>query len=375
MAQREAPSNPQFQLTSAEFQGKTGSFAAGRTSAEKVLTLPNLTPLVRAQAEALIGDLYAAGPKRDYKRSLEQHLKSVKTAEELTSSKQPATRRAAKQVLLEAYLGIANDIAWGFFQQKEIAVPRWLQKAEEVAKDLQTTEGFDAEPTLNVARQALAACAGTQGLLDPTEYTKSALATGKKLVSETKDPWRQQRIQWEVAHAMYDSLQADQARGIKGFSLANSALVVKYLEQGAGVREQTEVDAFMLGRLYYRIGAIFAIDRTDHKTAVYWYAKAVPLINDPLPDSNPSDWARHGETFVSIGLSYWETGRQDRAIQLTESGVDWMQRALKEKAIGEQSLAVPYANLASMHKARGNTMESREFEALAGKLEAQNKKR
>jgi len=375
IAQREAPSNPQYQLTLAEFQGRTGSFAAARTAAEKVLTMPNLTPLVRAQAEALIGDLYAAGPKRDYKRSLEQHLKSVKSAEALTSSKQPATRRAAKQVLLEAYLGIANDIAWGFFQQKEVAVPRWLQKAEEVAKDLQTNEGADAEPTLNIARQALAACAGTQGLLDPTDWTKSALATGKKLVSETKDPWRQHRIQWEVAQAMYDSLQADQARGIKGFSLANSALVVKYLEEGAGVREQTEVDAFMLGRLYYRIGAIFAIDKADHKTATYWYAKAVPLINDPLPDSNPSDWARHGETFVSIGLSYWEVGRQDRAIQLTESGVDWMQRALKEKAISEQSLAVPYSNLAAMHKARGNTMESREFEALAGKLEAQNKKR
>jgi hypothetical protein len=375
IAQREAPSNPQYQLTLAELQGKTGSFAASRASAEKVLTLPNLTPLVRAQAEALIGDLYAAGPKRDYKRSLEQHLKAVKMAEELTSSKLPATRRAAKQVLLEAYLGVANDIAWGFYQQKEVAVPRWLQKAEEVAKDLQTNEGADTEPTLNVARQALAACAGTQGLLDPTDWTKSALATGKKLVSETKDPWRQHRIEWEVAQAMYDSLQADQARGIKGYLLANSALVVKYLEEGAGVREQTEVDAFMLGRLYYRIGAIFAIDKTDHKTAVYWYAKAVPLINDPLPDANPSDWARHGETFVSIGLSYWETGRQDRAIQLTESGVEWMQRALKEKAIGEQSLAVPYANLASMHKARGNTLESREFEALAGKLEAQNKKR
>lgn len=375
LAQREAPSNPQYQLTSAEFQGKTGSFAAARTAAEKVLTLPNLTPLMRAQAEALVGDLYAAGPKRDYKRAMEQHLKSVKTAEPLASSKQPTTRRAAKQVLLEAYLGVANDIAWGFFQQKEVAVPRWLQKAEEVAADLQSNEDCDAEPTLNVARQALAACAGTQGLLDPAVWTKSALTTGKKLVAATKDPWRQHRIQWEVAQAMYDSLQADQARGIKGFSLANSALVVKYLEEGAGVREQTEVDAFMLGRLYYRIGAIFAIDKTDHKTAVYWYAKAVPLINEPLPDANPSDWARHGETFVSIGLSYWETGRQDRAIKLTEQGVDWMQRALKEKAIGEQSLAVPYANLASMHKARGNTMESREFEALAGKLEAQNKKR
>jgi hypothetical protein len=374
-AQREAPSNAQYQLTSAEFQGKTGSYADARSAAEKVLKLPNLTPLVRTQAEALVGDLYAAGPKRDYKRSLEQHLKAVKSADALTSSKTPATRRAAKQVLLEAYLGIANDIAWGFFQQKDVAVPRWLQKAEDIAKDLQTNEGADAESTLTVARQALAACAGTQGLLDPTDWSKSALLTGKKLITNSKDPWRQHRIQWEVAQAMYDSLQADQARGVSGFSLANSALVVKYLEQGAGVREQTEVDAFMLGRLYYRIGAIFAIDKTDHKSAVYWYAKAVPLINEPLQDSNPSDWARHGETFVSIGLSYWEAGRQDRAIQLTEQGVDWMQRALKEKAIGEQSLAVPYSNLASMHKARGNATESRDYEALAGKLEKQNKKR
>jgi hypothetical protein len=374
-AQREAPSNAQYQLTSAEFQGKTGSYIEARATIEKILQLPNLTPLVRAQAEALAGDLYAAGPKRDYKRSLEQHLRAVKSAEALASSKQIATRRAAKQVLLEAYLGVANDIAWGFFQQKEVAVPRWLQKAEDVAKDLQTNEGADAEATLTVARQALAACAGTQGLLDPTDWSKSALTTGKQLIAASKDPWRQQRIQWEIAQAMYDSLQADQARGVKGYSLANSALVVKYLEAGAGVREQTEIDAFMLGRLYYRIGAIFAIDKTDHKTATYWYAKAIPLINEPLPDANPSDWARHGETFVSIGLSYWQVGREDRAIQLTETGVDWMQRALKERAIGEESLAVPYSNLAAMHKARGNTTQSHEFEALAGKLDKQNKKR
>ncbi len=373
-AQREAPSNPQYQLTSAEFQGKTGSYAAARETADNVLKSPNLAPLVRAQAELLVGDLNAAGPKRDYKRAMEYHLKAIKSAEPLAETKQPKTRRAAKQVLLEANLGVANDIAWGFYQQKETAVPRWLEKATDIAKDLQTNEGTDAEPTLTVARQALAACAGTQGLLDPLNWTKSALTNGKQLITASKDPWRQHRLQWEIAQAMYDSLQADQARGIKSFSMSNSAMVVKYLEEGAGFREQTEIDAFMLGRLYYRIGAIFAIDMTDHKSAVYWYTKAIPLINEPLPDANPSDWARHGETFVSIGLSYWETGSQDRAIQLTEQGVTWMQRALKEKAIGEQSLAVPYSNLASMHKARGNTLESREFESLAGKLE-QNKKR
>ncbi len=63
IAQREAPSNPQYQLTSAEFQGRTGALPRRVPPPKKVLTMPNLTPLVRAQAEALIGDLYAAGPR------------------------------------------------------------------------------------------------------------------------------------------------------------------------------------------------------------------------------------------------------------------------------------------------------------------------
>ncbi len=56
-----------------------------------------MTPLVRAQTEALIGDLYAAGPKRDYKRSLEQHLKSWKSAEafDLVQATNDAPRRQA----------------------------------------------------------------------------------------------------------------------------------------------------------------------------------------------------------------------------------------------------------------------------------------
>ncbi len=125
----------------------------------------------------------------------------------------------------------------------------------------------------------------------------------------------------------------------------------------------------MLGRLYYRVGAIFAIEKQDHRTAVYWYDKAVPLLEYPMTDTTPGEWARQGETMVSMGLSFWEIGRRPEGVKLTENGVSWMVKAVQARAISEKSLSIPYGNLANMHRSLGNSDESRSFSNLANKID------
>jgi len=362
------PNNLRWPLVQADLLRQSDQVPAARELLATILAKPNLTPILKAQAECLLGDALACGPRRDYAQAIEHHLAALKLAEPLIGSSNLKLRRDAKRVLLDANLAVANDIAWGEWQQKQTAVPRWLERGLAVARDLIAKEEADDEALFAVYRQALAACAGTQGQLDPTDYAKQALATSKKLITVADDPWRRQRLEWELGQALYDALQADQARGLQGHALANSALVVKYLENGAAFREQTALDAFLLGRLYYRVGAIFALEKQDHRTAAHWYDKAAPLLANPLPEATPGDWGRHGETLVSIGLSYWETERSAEAIKLTERGIEWMVRAVKANGQGTESLAVPYGNLAQMHRALGNNEQSLSYQELAGRV-------
>ncbi|MDX1961911.1 MAG: hypothetical protein SFX18_02080 [Pirellulales bacterium] len=374
-ARKSEPNEPRWMVTQAEVWLSTGSEAQALQTLKNVLQMPDLSPDIQAAAEYHLGEAYTLGEARDYTLALEHHLRAIKLAEAHITAANPKLRRTMKQILLNANLATANDIAWGNFQNKEFAVTKWLERSTAVANNLIKEEGWDAYPRLAVARQALAACAGTQGTVDPTPWTKSALATSKQLLADTNDPWRKRQIDWELGHALYDALQADQARGVQSHALANSALVVKYLEEGSQTREQSDHDDFVLGRLYFRIGAIFALDKADHRTAAYWYDKSLPLLERAAINAQPADWGRQGETLVSIGLSYWEIGRQPEAVRLTEQGIDWMVKAVHAHALPESALGVPYGNLASMHQTMGNADKARDYEELTKSVRGESMRR
>ena len=65
---------------------------------------------------------------------------------------------------------------------------------------------------------------------------------------------------------------------------------------------------FILGRLYYRLGAVYAIGRQDHQGAVNWYDKGVMLLENPAPAMAMTNPGKHGEMFTSMAVSYWGAG-------------------------------------------------------------------
>ncbi|MDZ4821384.1 MAG: hypothetical protein SGJ20_20675 [Planctomycetota bacterium] len=364
-----SPENSLFLITKARILSDSGDFTEGGRISAGLLPSARLPPVIKAQAHCLTGDILANGPDRNVQKALEHHLAAIKLAQPLLTSDSGSIRRMAKLVTVEANLGAANDIAWGHWQQKEKVVPKWIIQAHVMAEDLIENEHYDEALHLRVVRRALAASAGTQGQIDPVEWTKEALATGRSLIEQTDDSWRRYRLEWETGLALYDSLQADQARGYHEHALTNSALVVKYLTSAAEHRQQTPHENYLLGRLNFRVGAIHAVDKGDHQTASIWYAKAVPLLERPLPATAVADIGQLGETFVSIGISYWQIGRKDEAIRLTQYGVDLVSQAVKQRMIGKDALVVPYSNLAFMHHALGNAELAAGFEAMATRVD------
>ena len=76
---------------------------------------------------------------------------------------------------------------------------------------------------------------------------------------------------------------------------------------------------------------------------------------------------RLGETFVSMGISYWETGQKPNAVKLTEQGVGLMEKAAAGGGLAASALDVPYNNLATMHRQLGQ-------DALAEQVPAEGRR-
>jgi hypothetical protein len=76
-----------------------------------------------------------------------------------------------------------------------------------------------------------------------------------------------------------------------------------------------------------------------------------------------------------MAVSYWEQENRREALRLTSQGVKLMEQALNEGTLEAHSLAIPCANLASMHEALGEYDAAKKYSERAGRYEAEAKKK
>ena len=195
---------------------------------------------------------------------------------------------AAKEVMLDAHLGAAHDIAWGTWREKEKAVPVWLDKAQGLADDLIKSEAGGKEFRFRVAKRALAVCVGLRGKLDPIPWITQAQDAGKGLIAATADPVCKSHLQWDLGMALYNAMQVCQARDDGGGAPLRP---VGGRVTGEGQPAAHPADnAYLLGRLYFHLGAIHALGDKNHRLAAGWFDKALPLLEKTPPDKSPT-WA------------------------------------------------------------------------------------
>jgi tetratricopeptide (TPR) repeat protein len=356
-AVRLEPDNAQYRVTRAQVLGQQGQFSAATQEAEKALAASDKRPHIKARALCLLGDLYGSGRRPDYKQAMTYHSEALKAADALSSNPHPAVRIAAKEVLVDAHLGAAHDIAWGSWDRKETAVPRWLEKAASLADDLVEKEGATPERRFRVAVRALAALVGLQGHVEPTPWAERTVRSADELLTTSTDPGRTQQLQWDLGMALYDAVQIYQMRGEYDLALKYGQKAIAYLEQGTSAKPDN-ADSYLLGRLYFRVGAIYAVGQRSPKTAVTWYDKAVAIFQRLAEDVNPGEFGRLGETYVSMGVSYWEIGQREKAIELTQRGTGLIEKMVDSGTLEASALEIPYTNLATMRRQMGQNREA-----------------
>ena len=367
------PANVQYQVTLAEALGQLGEVADGIVQAQAALKNSQQRPHVQARALCLLGDLISSGPNPDYSKAIEYHTQAIQTADPLAVNRHPAIRLAAKEVLIDAHLGAAHDIAWGSWNEQKLAVSRWLDRAAAFAEEYIENDGGSVEQRFRVAHRALAASIGLKGTLDPTEWADAALRSGQELIAATTDDARQQQIKWQLGLALYDAVQICQMRSEHDLAFRYGQQAVQYLEQGIVGKTDPEQN-YLLGRLYFRLGAIQAVGEGNHQVAINWFDKASVLLEQATVQIAPQEAGRLGDTFISMGVSYWEVGQHQRALTLTERGVGLVELGVDSGSLDQSALEVPYSNLAVMHRRLGQNNEADRYRDQASRLKKSAKR-
>lgn len=354
------PKDAQYRVTRAQIFGQLGRFAEAMRDAEKSAATAGDRLHVKARAQCLQGDLMSSGPKPDYRQAIQYHMQAIKTAQGLVSDTHPAIRLPAKEVLIDAHLGAAHDIAWGEWNQKQTAVPVWLKKAAAFADEMIQNDHGTNEHRFRVATRALAACVGAQGKLDPGEWADLAIKNGEEMASAAGQPGYKKQVQGELGIALYDAVQVYQMRGEREQAVRYGRQAVKYLEPQS--TEGSIASIYLLGRLYFRLGSTYAVgDKKDHAAAIAWFDRASPVLKQAAPQVAPQELGRLGETFVSMGVSYWEAGQHEAAVRLTQDGVGLMEQAVKVGMLPASTLDIPYTNLATMHRHLGKDDQAEKY--------------
>jgi tetratricopeptide (TPR) repeat protein len=188
---------------------------------------------------------------------------------------------------------------------------------------------------------------------------------GRQLIADAQDPAYRSYLEWQLGTCLVHAAQVEYAHGHydQALRLANNADAL--IVAAAKGRRQASKTPHYLGRLHFLIGSVYAVHKRDHGTAVRWYEKAIPNLKQPTATAFSDEQGLIGEKLVAIGVSLWETGRRESAVALTEEGADLIQKAVSEGTMTKEALAVPFENLAEMHRALGNAEQAEQMASKA----------
>lgn len=363
--------NPRYRLLRAELRSRLGQHTSALHDA-RFLAAQKHSDVVRAEAAIVLGDLLANGPKRDYPRAMEQHLAAIKLVAPLVASESDAERARARELLIRAHLAVAKDVTHGEWSGKNESAPEWLKVAKELTDQYLTEDNGDAVTRLQLLQQALACYVGMRGVVDPADVAQESQEFGEQLLSTAKDDLRRREIIWLMADALVETVQIEQMRGQPEKVVEYTAQAEQLLEQ-LNKNDDSKRKNDVLGRLYFLTGTTFAVHSGEHREAIHWYERCLPHLAKIRPPNGSLDLVRHGQRFISIGVSYWEVGNKAEAIRLTESGLRIMTTAIETGKLDAAPLTVPYGNLAAMYRSVGRESDAQRLADRATRVESEGR--
>ena len=358
------PENEAYRLRWARALDGAGQYEQAVLETRKILDSESAPPIVRAQALHQMGRLASQGDAKVADKAIGFHTMAIEVADKLATSDDLRERRAALEVLLDAHLAVAREVARRDYENKVEIVSQWIARASGLAEEMIANEGGKLELRLRVAEQSLGALASLKPTKDPEPWIKEVQETADAMLETSDDTLWRNRIHWQIGSAYYHAVRIEHTRQQPDKALAYGQTAIRYLADGAKLRDMQPEAEELVGLLYFHLGAVHAVYKQDHAKAVTWYEKAVPFLSDDKITPAAAVPRRQGEALVSMAVSYWQQGEKQQALELTELGADLIEKAVAGGVMDQEVLAVPYGNLATMHKLLGNTSEATKYTEL-----------
>jgi tetratricopeptide (TPR) repeat protein len=368
------PKNASYQLLRAQARELLGEYDDAVLKVRAVLDREDLTVLDRAQALHRMACLASLGDGEIASTTITFEERAIEAADKLATSKDAKERRAAKQVLVEAHIAIAEEVARQSFNQKVEAMSLWVGRASGLAEDYISKDDGSIELRLLLAQRVLGSLASFRPTLDPAPWVAEAEDAAKTMFAQSDDEMWQQHVKWELGIAYLNALRVEHTRRQTDMALKYGQQAIDNLAVGASSRQAVHLSEQLVGQLYFQMGAVYAVHKLDHAKAVPWYDKAAPLLTGQRPASELYAPRREGEMLVSMGVSYWQLGNESRALDLTKTGVGLVETAVENGVLAKTTLAVPYGNLATMYQQMGETTNAAKYSDLAKSVGGQETK-
>ncbi len=359
------PKNASYQLRHSRALALSGQYDEAVREVRAVLDCNDVPPIVRAQALHEMARLASLGDAQIATKAIPFENKAIEIADKLATSTNVKERRAAKQLLVEAHLAIAEEVSRQAFNKKVDSLTQWIGRASGIAEDYINQDGGSVELRLLVAQSALASLASFKPTLDPSPWVTEAEDASKSLFQVSDDPMWQQRVKWELGIAYTNALRVEHLRRETSEAMHYGQSAIENLAEGAASRQAVHSSEQLVGQVYFQMGAAHAILEQDHAKAAQWYDKAAPLLSAPRPVSELYSPRREGEMLVSMGVTYWQLGQQSRALEVTQSGTDLIELAVEDGILSKAALVAPYGNLSTMFEQMGEDKNAAKYADLA----------
>ena len=360
---------PQYHITLAKSLVLMNRLEEAKIYLEEMLPICERYLHQKAVALCLLGDIYRSGSVVDCEAAYSYHKEAIDIAVTLRNHANPTVRAIARDVLVNAQLGVVKDIAMGTWDNKWQAIDKWFASVKEVIKDPEVTskKRLIREYLFRVAVCSLSAQAVVSDSTSIEPYVQDVLTATEELVNVTDDEIAKRKVQWEAGNVLFEAVQSYQRRKQYTSALKYGETTVDLMEQGIEGRTG-EADYYLLSRLYFRLGAIHAIGMKNHRSAIVWFDRTMPIFDDILPGLTPEEVGRVGEMLVSMGVSYWEMDQKDEAVRLSELGLKKIRAAVDSGDLEQTSLLIPYSNLSTMWGKLDVPDKSERYHKLAVKI-------
>ena len=362
------PRNTAYRLQLAKCLRQLARYDRAVEEVQQVLETTNLAPLVRAQALNEMGLLASLGSQKVARRAMPLHSKAIEIADSLTVGQDAVVRLAAKQLLVEAHLAVAVEISIGDWQQKDESVPQWIERASALAEAMIDEDRAYLPLRLQVAVSSLAAAANLEKPINPLLWIEEAEKTVAEINGGVTDSLTADQFDWQLGLVYFHGSQIEHRRSKPNSAIKLGELAEQQLAELAKDRDEMPDTAYLLGRLYFQIGAVHAVHFEDHDRACQWYDQAVERLLSPVPVTTMAAPQQHGDALVSMGVSYWSQDERAKAIEVTEAGVELIEQAVESGLLEADMLIVSYSNLAAMHEAQGEEEPAALYQRLAREI-------